>query len=105
MQIFFARIICLYSSNKSRVLCCYGFPDCEPTQTTLIDDFCFSEPTSPKIGDRDLPAVDAMTWFLVQMEPQVGQLSPNPIGLVPKNAWVELVPQCLHRTQILSCIL
>ena len=58
---------------------------------------------SPNIPDDDFSTVEAMTWLCLQLFPQVGHLVPIPMGFAPKKALVSLVPQCLHRTQIL-CI-
>ena len=58
---------------------------------------------SPKISDERPPTVDAMIWFCLQPEPQVGQLLPIPMDFAPQKTLASLEPQCLHRTHIL-CI-
>ncbi len=70
---------------------------------TLTGEFEPAILISPKISDELPPTVDAMIWFCLQPEPQVGQFLPIPIDFAPKKAWASLEPQCLHRTQIL-CI-
>ena len=73
-------------------------------QITLTADLLSAVLKSPNISDEYLLTVEAMIWLSRQLEPQVGQLSPNPIDFTPKYAWSTPEPQRVHRTHIL-CIL
>ncbi len=55
-----------------------------PNQITLAGECESAVLISPKISDKDPPTVEAMTWFCLQLEPQVGQSLPIPIDFAPK---------------------
>lgn len=71
---------------------------------TLTGNFESTDLISPKISDEFFPTVEAMIWFCLHPEPQVGHSLPIPMDFAPKKAWESLEPHFLHRTQIL-CIL